>query len=69
MQITQKKPGLVHVDELAELKMIVESLPLTTAEYCSALNHLTNAQNYSAQGEVGAALFELKLVIAKLNQR
>jgi hypothetical protein len=68
METKQKEPELARVEELAELKMVLESLPLTTEEYCWAINHLNNAQNYFNQGEVGAGLFEMRLIIGKLRQ-
>jgi hypothetical protein len=68
MQAKQKEPELAQVEELAQLKIVVASLPLTTEEYCCAMNHLNNAQNYFNEGEVGAGLFEMRLVIAKLKQ-
>ncbi|MBX9790474.1 MAG: hypothetical protein K2Y37_16260 [Pirellulales bacterium] len=44
------------------LSDLVEALPLTTAEHGLMIRRLANAQMYSAQGEKGAALYEVTMV-------
>jgi hypothetical protein len=46
----------------------LEALPLTTAEFATARNRLTNARNYQEAGESGAALYELRLLWRNLQQ-
>ena len=41
-------------------------LPLSTSEYAVAVNRLNNAERYLAEGQSGAANFELKLLAHRL---
>jgi hypothetical protein len=45
-----------------------ESLPLAADDYGVLINHLSNAQAYFNQGEVGAGLFEMRFVNAMLSR-
>jgi hypothetical protein len=47
---------------------LLESLPLTTAEFSLAKNHLNNAILYNRQRECGAASFELSMIFGLLNR-
>jgi len=48
--------------DLARVRAAIESLPLSSGEYCVALNRFLNARRYLAAGERGAAAFELRLL-------
>lgn len=69
MNTQMKSPGVTHLDELARLKLTLDSSPLATDEFGVALNHLNNAQAYFSQGEVGAGLFEMRIVTDKLTRK
>lgn len=56
--------GLVAGFEQA--REVLDSLPLTTEEFCVAINRLANAQRYLLIGERGAACFELRLLLRSL---
>lgn len=56
----------VSPDQWDELETLVESLPLPTAEFALAMKHLYNAKEYVSAGEVGAAKFELKMMLGGL---
>lgn len=45
-----------------DIHRLLESLPLTSAEYCFAHNWLTTAQEYWERGETGAACYQVRLV-------
>ena len=68
MKVQSKPFAAAHLDELAKLKRTLESLPLAADDYGVAINHLSNAQAYFNQGEVGAGLFEMRIVNAILNR-
>lgn len=51
----------------SQLRELVESLPLTTDEFARCLNRLTNAERYVAQGELGAAKFELRIFVRQVS--
>ncbi len=51
----------------SQLRELVESLPLTTDEFARYVNRLTNAERYAAQGELGAAKFELQMFARQLS--
>jgi hypothetical protein len=53
-------------DVWPRVRTILAALPLTTAEYATAANRLTSAELYVAQGELGAAKFELTQLARKL---
>jgi hypothetical protein len=44
-------------------RQILEALPLTSADFCAAVNRLGNAQRYLQSGERGAARFELRQLL------
>ena len=46
--------------------LLLESLPLTTAEYDLAQHRLENARRYAASHEAGAAIYELRILLARL---
>lgn len=50
-------------------RMTLERLPLTSAEFATAINRLANARTYLHAGEKGAALFELRLLFRSLETR
>src|SRR5262245_55657644 len=53
-------------DEIENLREIIESLPLSTAESSLAMNRLRNAQRYLSSDELGAARCELRLLLCGL---
>ena len=58
--------GISPLDAFDEVRMILESLPLTTDEFCVASNRLKNAQRYVASSELGAACYELTMLSRSL---
>lgn len=50
------------------LQQILESLPLTTAEFGQALNELNNAHGYARHGELGAAQYELRMLQRRMQR-
>ncbi len=50
----------------AEVRMILDALPLDTEEFALAGNRLRNAARYVKSGERGAACYELKMLSRKL---
>lgn len=50
----------LHFDEVNEL---LATVPLTTAEHVQASLRLRNAMQYAAQGETGAARYEITLFV------
>ena len=66
MKIAMKTTHLTHDEELNHLETVLSSLPLATDEFSAAINHLRNARAYFRQGEVGAGLFEAKIVLAAI---
>jgi hypothetical protein len=57
--------GLI-AGELDRLEELAGALPLTTDEYCFAVNGIAGARGYWAAGEVGAARYQLGMVRGKL---
>ena len=47
---------------LERLRLLLDALPLATAEFGLALNRLANARHYLESGECGAARYELRLL-------
>ena len=41
----------------------LESLPLATADYATATKRVANARDYVATGEIGAAKYELRMLL------
>src|SRR5260370_23157802 len=56
-------------NELYRLRTMVESLPLSSGEFCVAMNRLRNAQRYLTGNEIGAARYELRLLLGSLHAR
>lgn len=51
-----------------ELQQILESLPLTTAEFGQTLNELHNAHGYARRDELGAAQYELRMLQRRMQR-
>jgi hypothetical protein len=47
---------------LPQVRLLLESLPLSTGEFGLAMNRLKSAGRYLRLGEPGAAKFELRLL-------
>ena len=62
------REGQATEGDFYESRTIVESLPLSTAEFGLAACRLGNAARYYSQGEAGAAAFELKLAQRSLQK-
>jgi hypothetical protein len=58
-QLTRADPS-EHCHAIA---VLLESLPLATAEFALASSHVKNAITYVRLGEPGAARFELRLIL------
>jgi hypothetical protein len=56
-------------NELHKLRTMIESLPLTSGEFCVAVNRLRNAQRYLCSDEIGAASYELRLLLGSLYEQ
>jgi hypothetical protein len=52
--------------EFENLREIIESLSLSTAEFSLAMNRLRNARRYLSSDELGAARCELRLLLCGL---
>ena len=50
------------VAEFDSIRLLLETLPLATAEFSLAVNRLANARHYLESGEYGAARYELRLL-------
>lgn len=48
------------------LRQLLESLPLPSNEYYTAITRLKNGRQYVAEGETGAALYELQMLLRSL---
>lgn len=58
-------------DQSVDFEGVLQSLgvvPLTTEEYALAKLRVANAQAYAAQGEWGAAQYELTMALNRLNR-
>jgi len=53
---------------LVQLGSLIDSLPFPTDHYGVAKNRLRNAQRYYACGEVGAARYELRLLLGQMGR-
>jgi hypothetical protein len=53
--------------EWEKLRGLLEALPLTTGEFATAVNRLTNARHYYDTGEYGAGSFELRQLLLSLS--
>jgi hypothetical protein len=56
----------VIAGEFARLGGLVAALPLTTDEYCFAINWIAGARECWTAGDVGAARYQLEMVRRKL---
>lgn len=57
-------------NDVQDVRDLLDSLPLATDEYATALNRLRNAHRYLVSQERGAARYELRLLAGSLrNQR
>ena len=54
------------LDDLQEVRDLLDSLPLATGEYGIASNRLRNAHGYLVSQERGAARYELRLLAGSL---
>jgi hypothetical protein len=54
--------------DFARLQLILECMPLPTAEFARLSNQLTNARRYLQQGQAGAANYELCMLSKRLKQ-
>ena len=64
--LEQDLEDAVPAEEWEELRTLLESLPLSTGNFALAINRLNNAKNYLQAGELGAAQFELRMLLAGL---
>jgi hypothetical protein len=54
------------LDDLQEVRDLLDSLPLASDEYATAFNRLRNAHRYLVSQERGAARYELQLLAGSL---
>ena len=54
-------------DRLDDLRALVDALPLAPDELCKAQQRIRNTYRYSAAGERGAAVYELKALLHGLS--
>jgi hypothetical protein len=64
MRILRYKASAVN--ELDTLQKLLESLPMASGEFSTAMNRLRNSQRYLCSEEIGAALYELRLLTSLL---
>lgn len=57
------------LEELQEVRDLLDSLPLATGEHATAANRLRNAHRYLVSRERGAARYELNLLAGSLRNR
>ncbi len=57
-----------QLEDLAHIKLCVDSLPLATNEDGLAQNRIRNARRYYQGREVGAARYELRLLMCSLRR-
>jgi hypothetical protein len=60
--------GSVIAAEFDRLGELIAALPLTTDEYCFAINWIAGAREYWAAGDSGAACYQLAMIRKKLAQ-
>ena len=58
--------GKTALEKLQEVRELLESIPLSSGEYCVAQNRLQNAHRYLVSDERGAARFELRMLAGSL---
>ena len=56
-------------EDLIDIESFLQSLPLATDEYGLARNRIRNARRYVQAREVGAARYELRLLMCSLHRR
>lgn len=56
------------IGRTVQLATLIESLPFPTDHYAVAKNRLRNAQRYFVCGEIGAARYELRLMLGQLGR-
>ena len=61
MQRLSDKERAAH--DVDNLRTLFESLPLASGEFGLAVNRLQNAQRYLRSDEIGAARYELRLLL------
>jgi hypothetical protein len=54
------------VVDFGRIRRLLEALPLASAEFSVAVNRLANARHYLRDGEYGAARYELRLLLRRL---
>jgi hypothetical protein len=59
-------PGAVIAADFNRLEELVAALPLTTDEYCFAINWIAGARECCSAGDLGAARYQLEMVRKKL---
>ncbi len=59
-------PRAVIAGEFGRLGDLVAALPVTTDEYCFATNWIGGARECWAAGDIGAARYQLQMVLKKL---
>jgi hypothetical protein len=55
--------------EVDDLRILLETLPLSTDEFGLACNRVTNAKGYLQSNELGAAMWELRALRQQLQNR
>ncbi len=55
------------VDDLLDIQLLLNALPMGTDEFGLAKNRLSNACHYLRSNTSGAALYELKLLLGSLH--
>ena len=63
------KSGDSPYEDLIRIESFLDSLPLATDEYGLAQNRIRNARRYFQSREVGAARYELRLLMCSLRHR
>lgn len=63
------KSGDNPYEDLIRIESFLDSLPLATDEYGVAQNRIRNARRYFQAHEVGAARYELRLLMCSLRHR
>jgi hypothetical protein len=54
---------------ISVVKELLASVPLTTEEYVVAHRRLQNAMEYVTRGEIGAARYEVSVIVRRLSAR
>jgi hypothetical protein len=62
-------PRAVIAGEFDRLMELVAALPLTTDEYCFAVNEIAGARGYWSAGEREVARYQLRMIGKKLARR